>query len=122
MRLLIGCATAWAFIHFFRGIGHPLPFLNSYLTDFLAVPAMAHLALLIIRRAVARDPGFVFPFGWVLFVAAYVSLVMEALAPAFSPRYTGDWGDVAAYFAGGVCYQWWMKRKAVFAGNKGEPV
>ncbi|WP_126245241.1 hypothetical protein [Chitinophaga rhizosphaerae] len=122
MRLLIGCAGAWACIHFFRGVGHPLPFLNGYLTDFLAIPAMAHLALLIIRRSVARDPGFVFPFGWVLFVAAYVSLVMEALAPAFSPRYTGDWGDVAAYFAGGFCYQLWMKRKTVVAGNKREPV
>lgn len=118
MRLLLLCALGWCFIHFFRYMGSPVPFLNSYLTDFLAVPAMAHGALLFTRRFVARDPGLVYPFTWILFIVVYTSLVMEVAAPAYSSTYTGDWGDVVAYLLGGVCYHLLLKYFAARAHKK----
>lgn len=112
MRLLLVCALSWGVVHYFRYIGCPVPFFNGYLTDFLAVPAMAHVALLVTRRFLLRDAAYVYPFSWIMIIAAYVSLVMEVAAPAFSPVYTGDWADAVAYFGGGVCYHLYMKLRA----------
>lgn len=104
MWLFITSALAWCMIHGFRAIGYPIPILNGYLTDLLAVPVMVHIALLFTRRFLVRDPAFRYPFSWIMFIAAYVAVVMEVVAPHFSPVYTADGWDAVAYFAGGICY------------------
>ncbi|WP_109693899.1 hypothetical protein [Chitinophaga deserti] len=104
MRLFITSAIGWSIIHGFRALGYPIPILNGYLTDLLAVPVMIHIALLFTRRFLVQDPSFRYPFSWILFISAYVSLVMEVVVPHFSPAYTADGWDAVVYFAGGICY------------------
>lgn len=95
---------SWAIIRFCRCIHHPVPLLNGHLTDFFAVPAMAHLSVTFIRRFVVRDQRYTYPLGYVLFIALYISVMLEGVMPRFSPRYTGDAWDVTAYFAGSLFY------------------
>ncbi len=94
----------WCVMHVFRYAGRPVPFLNGYLTDFVAVPAIAHLALTFTRRFIIPGKPYHYPAGYLLFIALYTSVVLEWLLPRFSASYTGDWGDVAAYFAGSCFY------------------
>lgn len=100
----ISYALLWALVHYFRSKGLIIPLINSYLTDVLAVPAIAHLTITIIRHFGIRDASYSYPFGYVLIIIAYLSFVFEYLMPSWSPVYTGDWGDVAAYGCGGLFY------------------
>lgn len=110
--LFVFYCAAWCLIHFFRYIHHPIPLLNGYLTDLTAVPAMAHLTVTITRRFIVQDDTYVYPLSYILFIAAYVSFVFEWLMPRCSNRYTGDWWDVTAYFAGSIFY-YCFHRKAM---------
>lgn len=100
----ISYGLLWALVHYFRSTGLITPLLNGYLTDFLAVPAIAHLTVTIIRNYVLKDALYNYPFGYVLIIIVYLLFVFEYLMPAWSPVYTGDWGDVAAYGCGGIFY------------------
>jgi hypothetical protein len=95
---------AWIVIHICRYAHHPLPLLNDYLTDFIAVPAMAHFTLTLTRRYIVRNNYYIYPLGYLLFIALYVSVVFEWILRRFSSKYTGDWWDVAAYFAESLFY------------------
>ena len=99
-RVYIG--LAWAAVHLARRLHHPLPLLNGYLTDVLAVPAITGITLAVTRRWIVRDPGYTYPPAYFLFVALYLSVVFEWIMPHWSHAFTADWGDVAAYFAGAL--------------------
>lgn len=100
----IAYCLAWGVIHLFRYLAQPVPLLNGYLTDFLAVPAMAHLAVTFTRRWVVRDRSYTYPLSYLLFIALYVSIVSEWIMPVYATSYTRDWWDVVAYFAGSIFY------------------
>lgn len=99
-----GYVLLWVLVHYLRSIGLILPLINSYLTDLLAVPSIAHLTITIIRCYVVNDDTYNYPFGYVLIIIVYLSFVFECLMPVFSPVYTRDWGDMAAYCCGGFFY------------------
>lgn len=102
--LFIAYCLAWCVIHLFRYAGQPLPLLNGHLTDFLAVPAMAHVAVTFTRRWIVRDRSYTYPLSYLLFIALYVSVVSEWIMPNYSTKYTRDGWDVVAYFAGSIFY------------------
>lgn len=91
-------------IHLFRYIHLPVPLLNGYLTDFIAVPAMAHVALTFTRRYIVRNEHYVYPLYYLLFMAFYMAVVFEWVMPQFSSVYTSDAWDVAAYLGGALFY------------------
>lgn len=94
----------WGIVRHLRATGSIIPVINNYLTDFLAVPAMAHLTITIIRNYVIRDQQYRYPAWYVAVIVLYLSVVFEWLMPALSPVYTGDVWDVAAYALGGLFY------------------
>lgn len=109
----IAYCIAWGIIHFFRYIDQPVPLLNGHLTDFLAVPAMAHLTVTITRRWIVGNPYYTYPLSYLLFIALYVSVVAEWIMPLYAAKYTGDWWDVVAYFAGSIFYYCFHRKARV---------
>lgn len=108
---MLGAAFCWVFIHVARYIHHPVPLLNGYLTDILAVPVIAQLCLWATRRFVLRNPEYTYPFWYYLFMAGYLSIVFEWILPHWSSRYTSDAWDAVAYFAGAlICMRWQARR------------
>lgn len=95
---------AWVAIHFCRHIHLPIPVLNNYLTDFIAVPAMAHVTLTATRIFIVSNNCYAYPLSYLLFIALYTSVIFEWVMPHLSSRYTGDCWDMIAYFAGSIFY------------------
>ncbi|WP_127130579.1 hypothetical protein [Pseudoflavitalea rhizosphaerae] len=94
----------WLVVHGLRKSGMIIPVFNDHLTDVLAVPAIAHLTVTVIRTYIAKTQPYSYPFGYVLIIAVYLSVVFEWLMPKFSPVYTGDPGDILAYGCGVLFY------------------
>ncbi|MBO9729241.1 MAG: hypothetical protein J7623_11445 [Chitinophaga sp.] len=102
--LFITYCLLWIVIHLFRHLQQPIPVLNSYLTDFIAVPAMAHVTLTITRQYIIRNNVYTYPLSYLLFIAGYTAFIFEWLLPHYSPKYTSDVWDVVAYFGGSLFY------------------
>lgn len=100
----ISYCLAWGFIHACRYAKQPVPLLNDHLTDLIAVPVMAHLALIFTRRYIVRNNHYTYPFAYLLFIALYISIIFEVIMPRISPAYTADGWDIVAYFSGSVFY------------------
>lgn len=107
----------WALIHITRHYHHPIPILNDYLTDVLAVPVIAQICLWITRRFIVRDAAYVYPRWYFLFIAAYLSIVFEVIMPHLSPAYTADIGDVGAYFVGAALCMYRTPNRAATTGE-----
>nr|WP_295876843.1 hypothetical protein [uncultured Chitinophaga sp.] len=102
-------AFLWLLVHITRWWGQPLPYLNGHLTDLIVVPLIAQVCLVVVQHWIIQRDDYRLPPGYLLFIAAYVSVVFEGVMPCFSPRYTGDWLDVAAYFTGAAGYYGWQR-------------
>ncbi|RAJ00424.1 hypothetical protein LX64_04130 [Chitinophaga skermanii] len=100
----IGYGALWSIVHVARYYKYPLPWLNGHLTDCIAVPAIAHLALTFTKVYILRNSRYTYPLSYLLFIAAYVAIAFEWVMPLISPRYTGDIWDVLAYFVGAFFY------------------
>jgi len=87
-----------------RRSGHPLPVLNGYIDDLLAIPVIANLGLWFQRVFVIRNHYYVLSPWHVVFIVVYVSVLFELILPYYSKTYTGDWLDVILYFAGGLFF------------------
>ncbi len=108
--LFISYCVIWIVIHSCRRLGAPIPWLNGQLTDFIAVPVIAHLALTFTRTVVLRDSQYTYPLRYLLFIALYTTVVFELLMPAFSPKYTADILDAIAYGCGALFYHFVHQR------------
>lgn len=103
-RLLVTYIILWWVIRICRWGGHPIPLLNNWLTDFLFVPVVAHIALTFTRNFLLRDTGYRYPLIYLLCIAAYAAIVFEYLLPIFSANTVADPLDVVAYFSGAIFY------------------
>ncbi|MBV7532881.1 hypothetical protein [Chitinophaga sp. sic0106] len=102
--LFTGYCLVWLAVHYCRQAGIILPFINGQLTDFIAVPAIAHLTLTVTRIYIIRQPAYQYPLVYLLFIAIYTTVLFEVIMPRFSGRYTPDLLDAAAYLGGGLFY------------------
>lgn len=116
---LLTYGALWGIIHACRYLQHPVPLLNGYLTDFLAVPVMAHLSVTFIRAFIVRNNHYRYPLSYLLFIALYTAVAFEWVMPRFSTAYTGDVWDVVAYFAGSLFYYFVHSRVGERALGKG---
>jgi hypothetical protein len=98
-----GCLT-WFIVIIVRRSGHPLPLLNGYIDDLLAIPVIANFGLWFQRVFVIRNDYYVLSPWHVVFVVIYVSVLFELALPYYSKTYTGDWVDVVLYMAGGIFF------------------
>ncbi|QEC42474.1 hypothetical protein [Pseudobacter ginsenosidimutans] len=121
--LFICYGLLWLLVQGFRKAGVIITIFNDYLTDLIAVPAIAHLTITIIRTYIVKDRSYNYPFGYVLFIAVYLSVVFEWLMPGFSRVYTGDPGDMIAYGCGVLFYYFVHgKMKTGKKGNRSKPI
>ncbi|MBS0027606.1 hypothetical protein ACTJJ0_32265 [Chitinophaga sp. 22321] len=102
--MFITYAGLWILVHLCRRLHQPLPLLNGHLTDFIAAPVIAHITLTITRTFIVKNQQYSYPLSYLLFIACYLSVVFEWIAPQLSPVYTRDAWDIAAYFAGSLFY------------------
>jgi len=98
-----GCIM-WVIVTIIRKSGHPLPLLNGYINDVLAIPLIANLGLWFQRVFVIRNNYYVLSPWHVIFIVVYVSVLFELALPYYSKTYTGDWIDVILYLAGGIFF------------------
>lgn len=99
-------ACSWFAIRISRCIGKPIPFINNYLTDFVFTPLILHFTSILGLYLFKSYFPLRFPLWQILFLSTYVSIIFEWLAPKYTSYNVGDWGDVIAYFAGGLFYHY----------------
>ncbi len=106
---IAGCAC-WLVVQITRRSGHPLPFANNYLTDLVAIPVIANLALWFMRKWIIKSTGYILSAGQTAFICLYLILVFEILLPHFKADYTGDWRDALCYVVGSLFFYTVMNR------------
>jgi len=85
------------------GIAMPR-FIRFYVNDFLIVPIVLFLVLIIVR-AFKNEKNMLLSIGHIAYICAMYSVIFEFWLPTFHERYTYDLIDVALYFlSGGVFY------------------
>ncbi len=109
---LAGCVI-WLIVIILRKTGHPLPYLNGYLTDAFAIPVIANLGLWFQRVIIYKSNYYVLSVWHVVFVVVYVSVVFEGLLPWLSAKYTADWIDVMLYVVGGIFFYFFMNKPII---------
>lgn len=94
-------------------MGHPLPIINGYIGDALAIPVIANLGLWFQRVFIIRSNYYVLGIKHVVFIVIYVSLVFEGLLPLLSKTFTADWIDVLLYTIGGLFFYLVMNKPVI---------
>jgi len=117
---IAGCLV-WLAVQTARHTGHPLPYINSYLTDIFAVPVIANLGLWLQRVLIIKNNYYVLSPGQVVFMVIYISVTFEGLLPAISKTYTADWIDVLLYGVGGLFFYWVMNKPLLEVRKSGSP-
>ena len=109
------CLAAWGAYLLNRfwwapSFGADLPLLREHFNDSLLIPAALPLLYWARFRAGLRANDA--PPSWrgVLSWCAAWSLVFEWIGPRYFHYSVGDWGDVAAYFVGGIIAALWWNR------------
>ena len=109
------CLLAWGAYLFNRfwmapHYGASWPILRDHFNDSLLIPAALPLLYWVRFRLKLRHTDA--PLSWrdVLLWCALWSLFFEWIGPRYLHHSVGDWGDVAAYFVGGVLAAAWWNR------------
>ena len=102
--LAVGIGTVWT---------------RSYLSDLLLIPCALPWLLWVHARLGWRANEAVPSFAEVMGHLVIWSIVAERVGPRLFPHSVADWGDVAAYGAGGVLALCWWGLES--RGRKGAP-
>ncbi len=94
----------------------PLPFLNNYLDNFLAMPVILFL-LLAEKKYIYKQKDQKLSLLFVIIATLYVALVTEWLFPLLSERFTPDWYDLVFYSLGSAFYYFFMNKIPVKEEN-----
>ena len=94
----------------------PLPFLNNYLDNFLAMPIILTL-LLAEKKYIFKQKNESLSLLFTIIATLYVALVTEWLFPFISDRFTTDWADLVFYSLGSILYYFTMNRFPVKEKN-----
>jgi hypothetical protein len=103
-RWFVAGCLVWLVLITARKLGHPVPFINGYLNDLLAIPVIANLGLWFQRVFIIKNNYYVLAPRHVVFIVIYVIVIFEALLPAWSSIYTADWADILLYIIGGLFF------------------
>ena len=91
---------------------HPIPFVNGYINDAVAIPVIANLSLWYLRVLIIKNNYYILSTLHVIFIVVYTAVTFEILLPYFSRAYTADGVDVLLYAAGGVFFHKIMNKPA----------
>jgi hypothetical protein len=112
-KWFIASCLIWLVVISTRKLGHPIPYINGYIDDAIAIPVIASLALCFQRVVVIKSNYYVLSVWHVVFVTAYVSIAFEVALPLISNTYTGDWIDALLYIVGAVFFYRVMNKPVV---------
>ena len=105
--IFVGIMICYFLVRYIRSAFHSAPdFIHFYLTDLLFVPAMATIALIIIRF-MKRNQRIVIDAKLIFLQTALISFYFEWYLPSYGPNshwYTGDLWDVLMYFCGAFIF------------------
>ena len=108
--LFIGIVLVASFIFVANQFQIQLPnWVCFYLNDFLCMPIVLSLCLIILRILKKTEELYV-PFFVVLALSAYFTWHFEWLMPHLSTRYTSDFTDIILYFFGAILFYSFQKR------------
>lgn len=103
-RYFLFYCFSWFFIRLTRISGHPIWVLNNWLTDFVFVPLVIHVAQSVGIYVLGRSMPYRYPLYQILLISLITSYIFEYLMPVMTDYNTADGWDVAMYFAGGIFY------------------
>ncbi|MGU9936993.1 hypothetical protein ACTS95_15270 [Empedobacter brevis] len=95
---------SWLFIKLTRIYSIEIDYLNHYLTDIFAVPAMTHFGSFLISKVKYNNQLYIYPTTYLVITAFVLSVLLEFIMPKFSSKYTADLVDVGCYFIGILFY------------------
>ena len=81
-----------------------LPFIHSYLDDFLCSPIVLGFALFIQQQFTYRNRFYVLSAKMIVFFVIWYSLIFEVLLPMSAEQFRADPWDVVAYSLGGFLF------------------
>ena len=81
-----------------------LPFIHSYLDDFLCPPIVLGFALFIQQQFTYRNRFYVLSAKMIAFFVIWYSLIFEVILPISSEQFHADPWDVLAYTLGGFLF------------------
>jgi hypothetical protein len=109
-KWFVAFCIIWLVVLLTRKLGHPLPYVNGYIDDAIAIPVIGGLALWFQRVVIIKNDFYVLSVWHVVFITAYVIILFEGLLPLVSKSYTADWRDALLYIIGAVFFYKIMNR------------
>lgn len=88
--------------------GNHHKFIDGYLDDFLFLPLVYSSFSLLLSLA-GKEPGWKFPWMWMLGGLVFTAAWFEGIAPVFHPGHIADPWDIFAYTMGVTCFAGWEK-------------
>jgi hypothetical protein len=116
---IAGCLI-WLIVQTARKMGYPLPLINGYIDDAIAIPIIANLGLWFQRVFIFKTNYYVLSPWHIIFIVAYVTLIFEILLPLYSKTYTADWIDVLLYMISGLFF-FKVLNKPIMQKRPGKP-
>lgn len=86
------------------------PLINNYLNDFLIIPIVLFICLIILRWT-RNDKHLSLSLPIILYLCAMYSVLFEFILPGYLERYTQDYIDIILYFLGGFCFYFLQTKK-----------
>lgn len=84
-------------------------FINNYLNDFLIIPIVLTVCLLILKKT-KNNKDYQISLPIILYVCGLYSILFEWYFPQILTRYTSDFLDVLLYFISGLIFYRLQKR------------
>jgi hypothetical protein len=109
-RWFIAGCLIWIIVQTARKMGHPFPFVNSYIDDAFAVPVIASLGLWFKRVFIIKNNYYVLAPWHIILIVVYLIVIFEGLLPYLSKNYTADPVDVLLYALGGLFFYMVMNK------------
>lgn len=98
------------YIYLCQKLGIVLPdFVQFYVNDFLIIPIVLFLCLVIIRK-LQDNKELILSITQIGYVCVLYAVIFEYWLPKFHPRYTQDLVDVLLYFSSGVVFYFLQKK------------
>lgn len=104
---------SWIIIRITRKGDIPIPYLNNWLTDFVFVPLIAHIAFVSGNVILRLSKPYTYPLYQICIISFLTSILFEGILPLYTPYNTFDSADIGMYFLGAAFYYYSHQRYAV---------
>lgn len=88
-------------------------FINNYVNDFLIIPIVLFICLLVLRW-LRNDKYFIIPIFSIIYISVFFTVFFELIMPKLSERYTTDIFDSIMYGLGSFWF-WFLQKKSQYS-------